>query len=81
MTCAPKATRTRDLPLRRSFHVPGSTAAFLVRGGLLVVWLPLDACGFRLVRAREGHGAGGARRLGLSGVIEYLTVRSDLREE
>ena len=29
----------------------------------------------------KGTGTGGARRLGLNGVIEYLTVRSDLRGE
>jgi hypothetical protein len=34
-----------------------STAAFLVSAGFLVAWLPLGVRGFRLVRAREGHGA------------------------
>src|SRR5215510_8949613 len=43
--------------LRRSFRGRRPTAAFLIRAGLLVVWLPLDGCGYRLVRAREGHGA------------------------
>jgi hypothetical protein len=32
-----------------------STAAFLVRAGFLVMWLPPDVRGFRSVRAREGH--------------------------
>ena len=40
----------------------GSTAAFLVRVVFLVVWLSLDACGFRLVRARNGHGAASSSR-------------------
>jgi hypothetical protein len=56
MTCAPTATRTRDLPLRRSFHVPGSTATSLVYAGFLIVWLLLDTCGFRPVLARTWHG-------------------------
>ena len=33
-----------------------STAAFLVRAGFLVIWLPLDVGGFRLVLARDWHG-------------------------
>ena len=52
-TCAPTATRTRDLPLRRSSYGRSPSAALLVRGGLLVVCVPLDVCGFCLVRARE----------------------------
>jgi hypothetical protein len=44
-----------DRPLTRSFHVLGSTAAFLVKAGFLVVWLPLDVYGFRLVLARGWH--------------------------
>jgi uncharacterized membrane protein YgdD (TMEM256/DUF423 family) len=51
------ATGTRDLLLRRSFHVLRSTAVFLVRAGLLVAWLPLDVSGFRSVLAREWHAA------------------------
>src|ERR1700733_1993365 len=39
----------------RSFQVLRSTAAFLMRAGFLVVWLPLDVCGFRLVLARRWH--------------------------
>ena len=58
MACAPNATRTRDLPLRRSFHTLRSTAAFLVRAGFLVVWLPLDVSGFCPVLARGWHGTG-----------------------
>ena len=52
MSCAPNATRTRDLPLRRSFHAAGQAAVLLVKGGLLVVWLQLNVSGFRPVLAR-----------------------------
>jgi hypothetical protein len=58
MTCAPTATRTRDLPLRRSSHVLEPTAASLVRAAFLVVWLPLDVYGLRPLRARGGHEPG-----------------------
>jgi hypothetical protein len=58
--------RTADLPLTRSFHLLGSTAALLVSAGFLIVWLRLDVCGFRPVLARGRHGTGprrsGARR-------------------
>jgi len=43
----------RDRLLRRSFHVPRSTAALLVRAGLLIVRLQLNVSGFRPVLARE----------------------------
>ena len=43
-------------PLRRSFHGEWATAAFLVRAGYSIVWLQLNVYGFRLVRARNGHG-------------------------
>ena len=56
MTCAPTATRTRDLPLRRLFHAGGQPAVFLVRAGLLVLWLQLDVSSFRPVLARGWHG-------------------------
>lgn len=56
MTCAPNATRTRDLPLRRSFHAVSQPAVFLVRAGLLIVWLQLNVSGFRPVLARGWHG-------------------------
>ena len=56
MICAPTATRTRDLPLRRSFRASQPTAVMQLMAGLLVVLVPLDACGFCLVRARGGHG-------------------------
>jgi hypothetical protein len=46
-----------DLPLTRSFHDRRSTAAFLVRAGLLIAWLQLNVSGFRLVLARGWHGA------------------------
>jgi hypothetical protein len=55
MTCAPTATRTRDLPLRRSFRVPSSTVALLLGRGLLVVLVPLDVYGSRSLLARERH--------------------------
>jgi hypothetical protein len=45
-----------DLPLRRSFHMLGSTAVLLVRATFPVVWLRLDVRGFRLVLARGWHG-------------------------
>jgi hypothetical protein len=40
-----------------------STAAFLVRAGFLVVWLPLDTPGFRPVLARGWHDQLGRLRL------------------
>ena len=46
---------SRDLPLRRSCHVLTSTAALLVSVGFLVVRLPPDVYGFRLVLARSWH--------------------------
>jgi len=55
MTCAPTATRTRDLPLMRSFHAGGQAAVFLIRAGLLIVWLQLNVSGFRPVLARGWH--------------------------
>jgi len=39
--------------------VLGSSAASLVGTGFFVVWLPLDGCGYRFVRARGGHAHGG----------------------
>src|SRR5262249_13381073 len=44
-----------DRPLRRSFHGRRPTVAFLVTAGSVVVWIPFDGCGYRFVRAREGH--------------------------
>ena len=55
MTCAPTATRTRDLPLRRSFRALRPTAVILLSAGFLVVWPPLDVPGFRPVLARDWH--------------------------
>lgn len=46
-----------DLPLTRSFHAGRQAAAFLLRAGLLVVWLQLNVPGFRPVLARGWHGA------------------------
>jgi len=57
MTCAPTATRTRDLPRRRSFRVQWPTAALVIRLGFLVALVPLDVRGFHLAGARGGHGA------------------------
>jgi hypothetical protein len=66
VVCGQGQGRTADLPLFRSFHPPRSTAALLVIAGFLIVWLCLDACGFRPLLARGRHGAGsrpsGARR-------------------
>jgi hypothetical protein len=74
MTGAPNATRTRDLPLRRSFHDGRSTAAFLVGGGLVTFRLPLDVCGVRLVLARSWHG----RTQLIRGLRPSLRVRPSL---
>ena len=54
---APGRIRTRDPLLRRSFHAGGQAVAFLIRAGLLVVWLQLNVSGFRLVLARGWHEA------------------------
>jgi hypothetical protein len=39
-----------------SFHAGCQAAAFLIRAGLLVVWLQLNVYGFRPVLARSWHG-------------------------
>jgi len=52
---APTATRTRDLPLRRSFRVLGPTAAMLLGPVLLVVLVAAIARGVKLVLARGWH--------------------------
>jgi hypothetical protein len=49
-------TRLCELLLRRSFCGQRSTAAFLARARVLVVWLQLNVSGFRLVLARTWHG-------------------------
>ena len=41
--------------LRRSFHAAGQPAAFLIRAGPLIVWLPLNVSGCRPVLARGWH--------------------------
>jgi hypothetical protein len=51
-----KAVRQRDQLLRSSFRGQRPTAAFLVRAGLLVVWLQRNVSGFRSVLARGWHG-------------------------
>ena len=61
MTCAPNATRTRDLPLRRSSRGRWPTVAFLVSCGLACAWHPVSVSDFCLVRAREGHECGPRR--------------------
>jgi hypothetical protein len=48
--------RTRDPLLRRSFPAAGQAPTFLIRVGLLVVWLELNVSGFRPVLARSWHG-------------------------
>ena len=53
---APGRIRTRDPLLRRSFQAGGQLAAFLIRAGLLVVWLQLNVSHFCLVLARGWHG-------------------------
>src|SRR5215471_18587806 len=55
MTCAPTATRTRDLPLRRSFVCSRLNAAMLARPRLLVVLVLLDVARFGSLWARGGH--------------------------
>jgi hypothetical protein len=52
----PDRIRTRDPLLRSSFFGHWRPAAFLVRVGLLVVWLHFNAPGFRCVLARGWHG-------------------------
>ena len=52
---AGERNRTADLPLTRSFHDPLSAAAFLMRAGLLIIWLHLNVSGLRLVLARGWH--------------------------
>ena len=44
--------------LKRSFHPGDQPTVFLVRAGLIIVWLQLDASGFRLVLARGWHAPG-----------------------
>jgi hypothetical protein len=56
MTSAPRRIRTFDLPLRRSFRGQRPPAGFLVRAGLLGIWLRLSVSGFRSVLARDWHG-------------------------
>ena len=53
---APRRIRTFDLPLRRSSYGHSSSASLLARARMLGLWLQLDVPGFRLVRARGGHG-------------------------
>src|SRR5215813_10136326 len=57
MAGAPGRIRTRDPLLRRSFHAGCQPAAFLIRAGLLIVWLQLNVSGLRSVLARGWHGA------------------------
>lgn len=55
-SASPRGGQLRDRALRRSFHGRCPTAALLITGGLLVVWLPLDVCGFIPVLAHGWHG-------------------------
>jgi hypothetical protein len=78
MTCAPTATRTRDLPLRRSFRALRSTAAMLLSAGPFVVQVPLDVLGFYPLLARDWHGRSPRRETGVSS--DYaLSFRSTLQ--
>ena len=52
----------------------GPTAAFLVRAGFLVVWLPLDVCGFRPLLARDWHD-----QLGRTVIVRFGVSLRDLR--
>lgn len=61
----PIATRTRNLPLRRSVRDPSPAGASLVGAGFLVAWLPASVYGFRLVLARAWHGLPGQRLLAI----------------
>lgn len=54
--CRLTALAARERP--RIHSETGSTAAFPVSDGCgVVVWIPLDVCGFRFVLARDCHGA------------------------
>lgn len=46
-----------ELRIRRSLHAAGQPAAFLIRAGLLIIWLQPNVSGFRPVLARDWHGA------------------------
>jgi hypothetical protein len=46
-----------DPLLRRLFRLAGQAAAFLLRAGLLIVWLQPHVSGFLPVLARGWHGA------------------------
>jgi hypothetical protein len=61
LTNAPGRIRTRDPPLRRSFHATGRPAVSLIRASFPVIWLRLSASGFRRVLARSRHVAWMAR--------------------
>jgi len=41
------------------------TCRIPVTAGAVVVWIPLDVCGFRLVPARDWHGAQSAALTGV----------------
>src|ERR1700733_10562569 len=62
MTCAPTATRTRDLPLRRSFHAAGRPAHAQVGGCPGYLWVTADDRSFPPVLARMWHGRGRSQR-------------------
>jgi hypothetical protein len=51
------ATHHGDRPLRRSFHLVESTAAFLAKAGFLDLGLQLNVSSFRSILARERHRA------------------------
>jgi hypothetical protein len=76
MTCAPTATRTRDLPLRRSSLPSAPAAETLIGAEFLVLWLPLSTDGFVLVLARGWHGQLTRRRWL---VVKILCLQSTFR--
>jgi hypothetical protein len=49
------AQRVCERLLRRSFRAAGQPSAFLIRAGLLIVWLRLGVSSFRPVLARGWH--------------------------
>ena len=63
-----------DLSLTRSFHATGQPAAFLIRPGLLVVWLQLGVPGFCPVLARGWHEDASPYHLGAYGSLEVVSA-------
>jgi hypothetical protein len=72
MTCAPTATRTRDLPLRRSFRAQADLCVPQARDLTSFLWRPLDDCSYLLVLARKWHVVATGGRIG--DVPEFIGV-------